>query len=67
MEPTPPDDSGYLFKIAFSPTSFSAADLVGKLVIVSEEMEWSYKVFGRTAASSLETEDKRRKSLSKRS
>jgi hypothetical protein len=61
MEPTLPEESGTLFKIAFSPTFFATADLVGKLVIVSEEMEWSYKVFGRTSTQTTETDETTKK------
>ena len=41
------DDTGTLFKVAFTPTSLSPTNYIGKLVVQSEEMEWSYRVIGK--------------------
>jgi hypothetical protein len=38
---------GTLFKVAFSPKGFHEQPILGKLIVDTEEMRWSYKVIGQ--------------------
>lgn len=46
MDSSQSSNPGVSFKVAFSPSTFHSDAVEGKLVIQTEEMEWSYKISG---------------------